>query len=819
MNRRAVIALLLLTACSSPAVEGLDALDLLTVSDLEPIQEVRNRSDQMPPADILHPGDQGVPVDLLPLDLVDMVVPPDLQLLQDADTLSDPMEVWEVEVQDAPDILEVVPDLPPLPCQDGMACDDGDPCTVFDVCQGEECVGQAYECNDGRECTLDTCDGLGNCSYTLIVGKCLINGVCAKSGQKHPNNQCLFCHPAENPHVWASKPFAPCNDNDACTVNDVCVDGECTGEEALCNDGNPCTQDFCTPDFGCEHPVLNVPCDDGDPCTALDFCESGECLGGPGPPCNDNNPCTADSCQPGKGCFYMKLDGQPCDDDNACTIGDVCAQAECVPGDKTPSCDDFNDCTADICDPAVGCTYPLAGNPCCINEINICDDGDPCTLDDCNVDTGACIYKANDGACTDKNACTKNDICKNGLCQGEPVDCDDDSPCTVDFCHLMSGCQHEPVNASCDDGSVCTLNDQCVQGKCQGTKLNCNDYNMCTDDICDPVAGCQNTFNQAPCNDLDLCTANDHCDQGDCVGEPKTCDDGNPCTDDSCDPGVGCQNVFNSAACDDGDECTESDHCQGGVCMPGAVVCASCDYSFGDAVNRVVTMKISTDTKAGNALDLDGNGSLDNSMAGIGGLANEPLQDAVDGGSVHLLMEHHGIKTDGGVYTMAVFIGELAAGFENCDFTADYCGYVADSSAIDLDECEALVQFDNASIFQGKLVAGGMPYKFPWQIPLSEATVLDITLFAARIEATVTVQQGLVTKMTGVIGGAIPKESFVSALDAVPEESLPLPKAMIMQLIQGLVKNDIDTDGNGSPDAASIAIQFEAIPAGIVGMN
>ncbi len=704
-------------------------------------------------------------------------------------------------------------------CIEGDECDDGEPCTVFDLCEDGACLGQPYECTDGRECTLDTCDGLGNCEYKLIVGKCLINGVCAKSGQKHASNQCLFCNPVADPHIWSSKPFAPCNDDNACTVNDSCVEGECEGDEALCNDGNPCTQDYCTPDFGCGYPPLNIPCDDGDPCTALDFCESGECLGGPGPPCNDENPCTADSCQPGKGCFHMALNGQECDDDDACTIGDICEESECIGGSGKPVCDDWNDCTSDICDPMVGCTFPLAGNPCCINDINICDDDDPCTIDDCNVDTGACIYLPNDGSCTDKNACTENDVCKGGECGGEPVDCDDGSPCTVDFCHFMTGCQHEPVNASCDDGSVCTLSDQCVEGKCQGTKLNCNDYNLCTDDSCDSDEGCVHQFNEAPCNDLDLCTAGDHCAAGECIGETKTCDDGTPCTSDSCDAAVGCQNLFNSAACEDGDPCTEGDLCQGGSCAPGEVICASCDYEFSDAVDRVNEMMISKDAKPGNALDLNGDGQADNSMAGIGGLANESLQDAVDSGSVHLLFEHHGLKTNGSLYTVAMFVGELAPGFDDCDFTADYCGYMADVDAIDTDACEALVLFDNASIFEGKLVAGGMKYKFPWQIPLSEETVLDITLFAARIEATVTVKQGLVTKMDGIIGGAIPKESFLAAIDAVPAEQLPLPKEMIVQLIQGLVVNDIDTDGNGSPDAASIAIPFAAIPAGIVGME
>jgi hypothetical protein len=816
-------AILMLSCSNTPPAGGPDVLVGVAgrdaTNDQDPGQD--RISEDLPPdlADI-------APTDIVddPADNQDTEIPDGFVDVEPDDTLEidnaeADLELWDLADDFAEEIADLEPELPPPPCTDNEPCDDLDPCTTDDWCDGEVCQGNPYQCDDGRACTLDTCDGLGNCEYTLIVGKCLINGICAKSGEKHPDNQCKFCNPAKDSFAWSQQQFSPCNDGNSCTVNDHCFDGSCLGDTAICSDDNPCTTDVCNEEIGCLFPPANIACDDGDPCSALDFCEEGECKGGPAPPCGDDNPCTLDFCQSGKGCFYMKLDDLPCDDENACTVGDMCIDGACLSGTETPVCDDWNDCTDDVCDFLVGCVFPLNGNPCCINDVNICDDDDACTIDTCNVDTGQCIYLPNEGSCTDANACTENDACTEGICLGEDVDCDDDNPCTLDFCHKTTGCIHEGVNAECDDDSVCTLNDQCQNGLCTGLPLNCNDYNLCTTDSCDPVTGCHNDFSEAPCDDLDLCTANDTCLDGICIGTPKTCDDSNVCTNDSCDPNSGCQNLFSNLPCDDLDACTDGDHCQGGVCIPGEVICVSCDYEFGDAVNRVAIMQISTDAKVGHALDLNNDGKMDNSMAGIGGLANDPLQGALDKGDVHLLMEHHELKTDGNVYPLGLFVGELGPGFEQCDFSTAYCGYVADEAALDAEDCVPMVLFDNASIFNGKLVAGGQGYQFPWQIPLSEETMLDITLFAARIEADVVIQGGLITAMNGIIGGAIPKASFLDAIDAVPAEQLPLPKDMIVQLIQGLVINDIDTDGNGAPDAASIAIQFEAIAAGITGLK
>ncbi len=51
--------------------------------------------------------------------------------------------------------------------------------------------------------------------------------------------------------------------------------GDCGGD---CDDGDPCTDDFCT-NGSCTHPQNKAPCDDGDECTGNDRCNGGVCKG------------------------------------------------------------------------------------------------------------------------------------------------------------------------------------------------------------------------------------------------------------------------------------------------------------------------------------------------------------------------------------------------------------------------------------------------------------------------------------------------------------------------------------------------------------
>jgi len=79
----------------------------------------------------------------------------------------------------------------------------------------------------------------------------------------------------------------PCDDWNACTVEDLCVAKVCAGEEKPCDDGDACTYDHCDVNVGCfSGPALDgCECDDGDPCTIETSCLSGLCTGTPHPSC------------------------------------------------------------------------------------------------------------------------------------------------------------------------------------------------------------------------------------------------------------------------------------------------------------------------------------------------------------------------------------------------------------------------------------------------------------------------------------------------------------------------------------------------------
>ncbi|MEL6188017.1 MAG: choice-of-anchor D domain-containing protein, partial [Myxococcota bacterium] len=157
-----------------------------------------------------------------------------------------------------------------------------------------------------------------------------------------------------------------------------------------------------------------------------------------------------------------------------------------------PPCDDGNVCTRDVFDPdANACTHPFV-------------DGVPCeSADRCIVDAvcsqGVCLGSSK--TCEDNNPCTSN-FCRqtDGMClflEEEDL-CDDDNPCTADSCS-PEGCVHEPVpsGVACDDGDLCTVGDACFQGRCTGAGL------------ADGTA----------CDDGDSCTIGDTCSQGVCAGQ------------------------------------------------------------------------------------------------------------------------------------------------------------------------------------------------------------------------------------------------------------------------------------------------------------
>ena len=223
--------------------------------------------------------------------------------------------------------------------------DDDDLCNGYPRCdlpEDSQEPGHCYfeegwtpDCNDGNECTKDSCDAVAGC----------VNDAEKKNGQL-----CLG--------------GAPCMEGKSCTG------GECLGGvPVVCNDGDQCTKDTCLV-TGCDFngPAMNnESCDDGDMCTTGDFCFNGDCVTGEPliceddtvacvsvicdpdsgclfemdhSACNDGNTCTNDICDPDKGCTHTVAEFMPCQDGDPCTVGDYCTAQGCMAGNLLLDCED-----------------------------------------------------------------------------------------------------------------------------------------------------------------------------------------------------------------------------------------------------------------------------------------------------------------------------------------------------------------------------------------------------------------------------------------------------------------------------------------------
>ena len=439
------------------------------------------------------------------------------------------------------------------------SCDDGDPCTSGDFCAAGKCQpgpeDACDKCTGDEECAPyddgNLCNGLMACVDETCKLKPGSAVVCDTAG----DTQCVhnLCDPATGECALVPVgPGAACSDGDACTKNDVCLDGECVGEAIECDDENQCTLDTCDTQAGCVHTPGTAPCDDGDACTVLDACADGACQPGALVDCDDGDACTADKCDPDVGCVHEAV---ACDDDNLCT---------------EDSCDPDTGCAYHPleCSDGLWCTGPEACSPelgCVVGDMPSPDDGIDCTEDLCDEELDKYVHIPHSSMCQDDDECTANVCDEQSGCLSFPIDCDDGDPGTIDSCDPLLGCLHDLV--PCDDSDACTQDLVDVQtGECVHLEKKCNDDSVCTQDSCDPDVGC--------------------------VFAPVSCDDDNPCTQDTCDPVTGCQHSgvpLNGALCDDGDPCTGPDTCHGGLCIPLGPTCVeNCDNEKDDDSDGLV---------------------------------------------------------------------------------------------------------------------------------------------------------------------------------------------------------------------------------------
>jgi hypothetical protein len=129
-----------------------------------------------------------------------------------------------------------------------------------------------------------------------------------------------------------------------------------------------------------------------------------------------------------------------------------------------------------------------------------------------------------------------------GPASGVAASCDGGSCPPCQGCDPASGaCVPANEGGPCDDGNACTRDDVCIQGVCVGRDhVVCpGAANQCkTQGTCDPATGRCNTGGNVadgtPCNDADPCSLNSTCRAGRCVGAVYvlTCDKGFVCIKD-----------------------------------------------------------------------------------------------------------------------------------------------------------------------------------------------------------------------------------------------------------------------------------------------
>jgi len=268
---------------------------------------------------------------------------------------------------------------------DGIPCDDGNACTDPDTCQSTFCVGQQVvgcclsdlDCDDGDNCTVDTCSGDNTCSNVpvdcTVADKCLVG----------------FCDPSS---------------------------GLCDTTPTNCDDSNDCTDDFCHSDTGCYSVAICEGSDNSCGCTACVDCSASDGwynVGGTYACCDGTSACAI--CQDqefrnfscsGTECTYAVTDTQTLKGDcTSCGDGDTCDNGGCV-----SSFTYFTTCGDPTC---VG--YTDKGLPLCTTEQegHSCDtEGTVCQIENdfCNTNIICAAEDPKGSGCPISRARYKKDI-------------------------------------------------------------------------------------------------------------------------------------------------------------------------------------------------------------------------------------------------------------------------------------------------------------------------------------------------------------------------------------------------------------------------
>lgn len=159
----------------------------------------------------------------------------------------------------------------PSPVQDGVLCDDGDPCTISSTCVSGVCT-PGPTCAD-TDCATSMCTPQGCIVTPKPLGTACGDPQCSDSA----------CDGAGECLITPKNIGAACDDHLFCTTGETCdAFGQCTSTTPTCqpDPSQPCLVPVCSEgDQTCTTSTLPDGTACGDPCTQS-TCESGVCVPG-----------------------------------------------------------------------------------------------------------------------------------------------------------------------------------------------------------------------------------------------------------------------------------------------------------------------------------------------------------------------------------------------------------------------------------------------------------------------------------------------------------------------------------------------------------
>jgi hypothetical protein len=429
---------------------------------------------------------------------------------------------------------------------DGTQCDDGNLCTVNDVCTRGNCGGAPKNCTANNFVTIETCGNTPDSKsftwdYALgFTSTCVpATGACtnssynythtcdvARCGAECQNNS--GCAPKCSDGVYFSAGSCDTTGTCACsytTENCNSHDNWYNTTETRWVDTDQCNQkeqkfqqykDYsCSVSVGCNFTVTNTnwldtgntrakpngtTCDDGLFCTTGDQCMAGQCTASPRD-CSLTNECAIGFC-----------------DERA----DICNYTYKQTGTL---CGSARDCTADRCVGSFAEFFTDDGH-------DICDGNGNCTVYTCNQTARYCSDNdAQDGVDSLEcgAGCDQNSDCGN-KCVGDTYyfggACDLASSCACSYnstnCNLQDG-WYNTTEKRWTNTSICGEKEQvyqnyrdytCGEGGCA--------FNVTNHQWID-TGNAKNKEYGTQCDDGLFCTTGDICIEGSCTGAQKDC--------------------------------------------------------------------------------------------------------------------------------------------------------------------------------------------------------------------------------------------------------------------------------------------------------